>query len=237
MNEINIEVTGGSTTKLLTAGKYCDRNIVVTALAGGGGGGTPMWIPYITSCMNMFDTVTFPENTELVIELQTIDKGFNYMFRNAKNVTSVKLIADGGNTTPNSAIYIFASPSIQQVDLSEFNAVVCNWINAFYGATSLEEIIGVLRCKKQYSGQNFSNAFYMCGNLREVRFAEGTIFENCTFSSSKLLSDDSIQSIIDGLFDLTGATAQTLTFHADVGAKLTDAQKATITAKNWTLVY
>jgi endonuclease I len=49
--------------------------------------------------------------------------------------------------------------------------------------------------------------------------------------------NDSVQSIVDALKDLTGATAQTLTFHADVGGKLTDAQKATITAKNWTLVY
>ena len=54
---------------------------------------------------------------------------------------------------------------------------------------------------------------------------------------SRNLTPETIQSIIDGMADLTGATAQTLTFHKDVGAKLTDAQKATITAKNWTLVY
>ena len=46
-----------------------------------------------------------------------------------------------------------------------------------------------------------------------------------------------MQSIIDGLKDLTGAESQTLTFHSAVGNKLTDTQKATITAKNWTLVY
>ena len=37
--ELNIEVSGGTSTKLLTAGKYCDRNIVVIASGGGGGGG------------------------------------------------------------------------------------------------------------------------------------------------------------------------------------------------------
>lgn len=36
--ELNIEVSGGTSTKLLTAGKYCDRNIVVIASGGGGGG-------------------------------------------------------------------------------------------------------------------------------------------------------------------------------------------------------
>lgn len=36
--ELNIEVSGGTSTRLLTAGKYCDRNIVVIASGGGGGG-------------------------------------------------------------------------------------------------------------------------------------------------------------------------------------------------------
>ena len=37
--ELNIEVSSGTSTKLLTAGKYCDRNIVVIASGGSGGGG------------------------------------------------------------------------------------------------------------------------------------------------------------------------------------------------------
>lgn len=40
MSEINITVEGGTSKRLLTAGKYCDRDIVVTA-TGGGGGITP----------------------------------------------------------------------------------------------------------------------------------------------------------------------------------------------------
>jgi hypothetical protein len=57
------------------------------------------------------------------------------------------------------------------------------------------------------------------------------------FKWSPLLSNGSVQSVIDCLKDLTGLASQTLTFHADVGAKMTEQQKATITAKNWTLVY
>lgn len=38
MSEINITVEGGTSKRLLTAGKYCDRDIVVTAEGGGGGG-------------------------------------------------------------------------------------------------------------------------------------------------------------------------------------------------------
>ena len=38
MADIEITVEGGSSARLLTAGKYCDRNILVTATGGGGGG-------------------------------------------------------------------------------------------------------------------------------------------------------------------------------------------------------
>ena len=66
---------------------------------------------------------------------------------------------------------------------------------------------------------------------------EGTFKESISFITNSALSDASIQNIINCLADLTGGTAQTLTLHANAGAKLTDEQKATITAKNWTLVY
>lgn len=71
--------------------------------------------------------------------------------------------------------------------------------------------------------------------FEEIRFAPNSIKVNIGFPGSSVLSDATIQSIVDGLAEVE--TAQTLTVHADVGAKLTDAQKATITAKNWTLVY
>lgn len=34
MSEINISIEGGTSKRLLTAGKYCDRDIVVTASGG-----------------------------------------------------------------------------------------------------------------------------------------------------------------------------------------------------------
>ncbi len=87
------------------------------------------------------------------------------------------------------------------------------------------------------SATNINNIFSLCSALKEVRFVANTIKLSITFAESDKLSTDTIQSIIDGLADLTGGTAQTLTLHANVGAKLTDEQKATITAKNWELVY
>lgn len=36
MSEYNIELSGGTSVKLPTAGKYCDRDIIITATGGGG---------------------------------------------------------------------------------------------------------------------------------------------------------------------------------------------------------
>ena len=82
----------------------------------------------------------------------------------------------------------------------------------------------------------FANSFQHCANLENITF-EGTIDSDISFPQSSKLSADSVQSIIDALVDLTGATAQTLTFHATVGGKLTQTQKDAISAKNWTLAY
>lgn len=75
-----------------------------------------------------------------------------------------------------------------------------------------------------------------CINLENITF-DGEIPTGIGFASSSKLTDASVQSIIDHLADLTGKTTQKLTFHNAVGSKLTEVQKATITAKNWTLVY
>ena len=74
------------------------------------------------------------------------------------------------------------------------------------------------------------NAF-ACDNLTEIRFVSGSIKVNIDFNRCAKLSAQSIQSIIDGLATVT--TAQTLTLNSTI--ILTDAQKASITTKGWTL--
>ena len=80
----------------------------------------------------------------------------------------------------------------------------------------------------------FDAAFMYCYALKNFK-CTGTIGKTFIISSSSGLTDESVQNIIDCLADLTGQTTQTLTFHADVKAKLTDEQIASITSKNWTL--
>ena len=75
-----------------------------------------------------------------------------------------------------------------------------------------------------------SNAF-ACDNLREIRFVPETIKRTLDFRRCAKLSAQSIQSIIDGLATVTAT--QTLTLNSAI--ILTDAQKASINAKGWTL--
>ena len=156
------------------------------------------------------------------------------------------------NTTTFS--YSFSSmPNLKSVDFYINSVNVTNFNNMFSYSNSLEYVKGVntskatnvedmFRCEKLKIVEeplDFSslltkplNAFRVCPMLEEVRIVKETIFVNAEMISPKL-SAESIQSIIDGLAIVE--TAQTLTLHADVKAKLTQAQLDTITGKNWNL--
>lgn len=89
------------------------------------------------------------------------------------------------------------------------------------------------------TGANWSNTFLGCSNLKNVRF-NGIIVgvTNAippSFKDSPLLTNESVESIINALGDLTGMTTKNIVFHADVKARMTQEQIATITNKNWTL--
>lgn len=101
--------------------------------------------------------------------------------------------------------------------------------SAFSGCKLLETIQEPLDFSNSKKNQD---VFYGCGALKNVFFVPETNKVSITIPSA-VLSAESIQSIIDGL--ATVETAQTLTLHADVKAKLTETQLATITSKNWNL--
>ena len=82
---------------------------------------------------------------------------------------------------------------------------------------------------------NLGIMFNLCYKLTNISFVESSIKISISFKESSLLSAESIQSIIDGLADLTGKTAQTITFHPTVKNKLTEEQIASATLKNWNI--
>lgn len=124
---------------------------------------------------------------------------------------------------------------LKRVTLNIDTSNVTNFGYAFANALALETIDGnPLDLSKATS---LAGIFTTTNNLTEVRFVANSIKLSLSLAPSSKLSAATIQSIIDGLADLTGKNAQTLTLHATVGGKLTQAQKDTAKTKNWTLAY
>lgn len=103
----------------------------------------------------------------------------------------------------------------------------------FNGRGSLEEIIGELDLSKITSATAQKNPFNGCTSLVEVRFTKESIKYNLSFTQSSQLSDESIQSILDGLANVS--TTRTLSLNSAVYAKLTEEQKQSATDKGWTI--
>ena len=80
----------------------------------------------------------------------------------------------------------------------------------------------------------WKESFVNCSKLHTL-LVTGSIGTACNIQYSPLLSNESVQSIIDALIDLTDKSTLTLSLHKDVKAKLTETQIAQITSKNWTL--
>ncbi len=241
----NIEVEGGSSVRLPTAGKYCDRDIVVTAINDGGSydegyeqGKQEAW-QYVTRMMSTFNGATFPSGYEMAISVPSRNDATVNQFINGATGLRKLTITNNPMADVKSYFAFSGAHDLEELDLSNFvqgggAVVVTDASYLFYGDTKLRAIYGELDFS---AGVNLSTAFTNCTSLEEVRIKAGTLNKSMTFAPCSKLSNASIQSIVEGLADLTGQTTQTLTLHADVGAKLTDEQKASVTAKNWTLAY
>lgn len=102
----------------------------------------------------------------------------------------------------------------------------------FYNQQSLENIDGEIDFTK-ISATGTGLMFYACNNLKEVRFTKESLKYNLQMAQSKSLSLESLQSIIDGLGNVT--TTRTLSLNATAYNKLTEEQKQSATDKGWTI--
>jgi hypothetical protein len=96
---------------------------------------------------------------------------------------------------------------------------------------------GLVTIDKLLVGENtkrYNSWFSGATALENITF-EGDICSTISFANCAKLTNASVQSIIDHLKDLTGATAQKVSFHSDVLLNLTVEQYDAIAAKNWTI--
>lgn len=187
--------------------------------------------PYTQSVVFDNDISDITEDITLHLERATT----LYTIFDQKNINCSKITIYISNTCTNARRSFRGTNNdevFKEVELIGDTSGLNDVRDMFLYRKSLERIIG------QFDFRNItatSGMFNNCSSLKEFTPVANTIKTTINFGNSSLLTDTTIQSIIDGLADLTGATAQTLTFHADVKANLSDEQIASITSKNWTL--
>ena len=250
MSELRISVSG--TKRLLTKGKFCDKNIVVTAEGGvdrydeGVADGkqaqyNAFWDAYQDNGKSTtyayafrgpaWNDATFKPKYDIVCGQ------WDGAVFHLSGITDLKGILEAQGVTLDTSNVSGGTNFFNQSHITRIPALdlrsMTTCLSMFQNCTNLQEI-ELNNVREDLTG---NDAFRGCYKLTTIRVT-GTIGTSVfNIPNSPLLTNESVQSIIDCLKDLTGLATQTLTFHADVGAKMTDAQKATITAKNWTLVY
>lgn len=103
----------------------------------------------------------------------------------------------------------------------------------FYNQQFLENITGEIDFTKINATTGTELMFYACNNLKEVRFTKESLKYNLQMNQSGSLSLESLQSIIDGLGNVT--TTRTLSLNSTAYNKLTEEQKQSATDKGWTI--
>lgn len=215
---------------LHTANKYCKEDITIKVTGGsdGGSGGTD-YMPYVKS-------ITFSEainevTDDIYLDLPTatsLNGAFNFLNVSCNKITvKITNVFEVFNSAFRDNI-----DNLKEVEILGDTSNCSDFSRMFYNCKALETFKGDL----DFSGcTTFMNSFVNCNKLTTFKPKAGTIKTTIQLNYSPLLSDESIQAIIDGLADLTETTAQTITLTDTVKAKLTEEQIASITSKNWTL--
>ena len=192
----------------------------------------------LTEIENIIDESGVLEDTE-----GSVSEKVNKLLEVTKNFYLAKTVSFGANGAFPTDTIVLDCKNITSLSNAFYNCNGLKYIylsntekvgviqNAFYqsGILTIETLNMSKFDKDMLKGWNWINT----PTLENLKIVPQTIKTSVTFVWCPLLTAESIQSIIDGL--ATVETAQTLTLHAGVKAKLTEEQLATITSKNWNL--
>lgn len=172
----------------------------ISEISGGGG---------IEFTRYMTNTPIIPrgyiEQKEVVINLDRVTSLYNlFNTQNIENTTVEHITVNCPNQVTNVQNVFFANTPNDtvlkhitfNVDMSQANAT----LNMFRGCAALETIDGQ---PLDFSSTKSTNIFNACDSIKEFRVAPNTIKLSCAWGSLKNFSTNTIQSIIDGLADLS----------------------------------
>lgn len=233
MSDILIEVESGKSKRLKTANKVCKEDIVVTGVGGSGGDSQSSDLfPYMTGAPAFANADITAVTDDIVLHMENTNSMSNAFSGAIFGCKKLTVYISSKCTTFFRAFRLGAG--LEEIEIIGDTSSVVNFSAAFT-RVGLKRVLGDFDFSSISIPANQSEMFGSA--LEEFYPVANTIKVSISFYNCANLIPKSVQAIIDGLADLTGGTTQTLTLHATVGGKLTDEQKATITAKNWELVY
>lgn len=211
-----------------TIDTYPDK---VRAISAGGGDITQNPLYYAKIKGFQWSNVAFPEGFNFVMNVINKPDDMNGLLTTTTGLKTVTLICEAEGTV--SWAQLIRSSTVEVLDISNFKPTPTSISYIALSSTKLVSIIGEIdmtNCTEAAQAFNIQQ-----GVFKDIRFKRGTISIALSFAYCSLLTAESVQSIIDGLADLTGGTAQTIEFHSTISNSLTDEQVLQIAAKNWTV--
>lgn len=166
MSEHNIAVDSGASVRLKTAGKYCDRDIVVTATAGGGGDIDALIDGSITEISSQATTVwqyAFYNYAELTkAEFPSATKIGQRAFQSCKNLTDVAFpsVTSIGNYA------FYACSKLADVVFPSVTTV---------GSNALQSCAGLTRADLPNATSIATKAFQYCEKLNALILRASTL--------------------------------------------------------------
>lgn len=188
---------------------------------------------YASKLSKLYFDAVFPDGYELTVTATRPSTDISELCRHTSGLRKLTLDIPTEEVY-NANSFVYQSTSIEEVVLPD--GIKFSTMNYF--ATNVKTLKRVLGRVDMTNVTNVTspNIYNGCTVLEEVYFMPSTIKMDLNISHTVALIDDSVQSIVDGYADMTGQTSPILRVNLSVGEKMTDAQKAALTAKNVTLV-
>ena len=174
--------------------------------------------------------VSFPEGYEITLDMPDVISLEN-MFMQAKGLKKVTIKGNKSGNALNMN-YLCASCTsnkphpIEVIDFTDFNLKISTCDYAFYGASNLREIKGLIDLSQCTSAMN---VFYNCTALEDFRLVPLCVAYGLEITSTDKLSAKTRQSIVEALNPVGGV----LKLHSEVVMKFTQEQLTEIINKNW----
>lgn len=176
----------------------------------------------VTSAHDMFGGCTDLLGVAVDIELTNKVTSYHSVFRNCRSLRTINTTKFDTSNAKSFLDAFVSCVNLEYIDCTgwDFSSVTSS-TTCFYNVPKLKSLIGN-RTIEDVLKNNIS-CFKNAKNL------------SSSFIVQTILDRASLRAIINGLADLTGQTAQTLTLGAELLAKLTEEDIAIATNKNWTL--